>query len=64
MQLGALSSGGSHDTQQMSKLARAGMIFVRSKGGRSHTPEEFSSIADIIASIKVLAGTLYRLAYL
>jgi allantoate deiminase len=61
--LGALSSGGSHDTQQMSKLARAGMIFVRSKDGRSHTPEEFSSIADIVASIKVLTGTLYRLAY-
>jgi allantoate deiminase len=60
---GALSSGGSHDTQQMSKLARAGMIFVRSKDCRSHTPEEFSSIADIVASIRVLAGTLYRLAY-
>jgi allantoate deiminase len=64
VQLGVLSSGGSHDTQQMSKLARAGMIFVRSKDGRSHTPEEFSSIPDIVASIKVLAGTLYRLAYL
>ncbi|TIU85261.1 MAG: M20/M25/M40 family metallo-hydrolase, partial [Mesorhizobium sp.] len=57
-------SGGSHDTQQMSRIARAGMIFVRSKDGRSHTPEEFSSIADIVDGIKVLAGTLYRLAYL
>lgn len=61
--LGALPSGGSHDTQQMSKIARAGMIFVRSKDGRSHTPEEFSSIPDIVDSIGVLAGTLHRLAY-
>ena len=64
IRLGALPSGGSHDTQQMSRIARAGMIFVRSKDGRSHTPEEFSSFADIVDGIKVLAGTLYRLAYL
>jgi allantoate deiminase len=63
IRLGALSSGGSHDTQQMSRIARAGMIFVRSKDGRSHTPEEFSSIDDIVDGIKVLAGTLYKLAY-
>ncbi|RUY01006.1 M20/M25/M40 family metallo-hydrolase, partial [Mesorhizobium sp. M7A.F.Ca.US.005.03.2.1] len=63
VRLGALSSGGSHDTQQMSRIARAGMIFVRSKDGRSHTPEEFSSIDDIVDGIKVLAGTLYKLAY-
>ncbi|WP_296742141.1 Zn-dependent hydrolase [Mesorhizobium sp.] len=63
IRLGALPSGGSHDTQQMSRIARAGMIFVRSKDGRSHTPEEFSSIDDIVDAIKVLAGTLYKLAY-
>ncbi|MEO5757442.1 MAG: Zn-dependent hydrolase [Mesorhizobium sp.] len=63
IRLGALPSGGSHDTQQMSRIARAGMIFVRSKDGRSHTPEEFSSINDIVDGIKVLAGTLYKLAY-
>ncbi|WP_246675343.1 M20/M25/M40 family metallo-hydrolase [Mesorhizobium sp. B2-3-4] len=56
--LGAMSNGGSHDTQQMSRIARAAMIFVRSKDGRSHTPEEFSSIGDIADGIKVLAGTL------
>jgi allantoate deiminase len=39
------------------------MIFVRSKDGRSHTPEEFSSIEDIVAGIRVLAGALYELAY-
>lgn len=63
IRLGALPSGGRHDTQQMSRIARAGMIFVRSKDGRSHTPEEFSSIEDIVEAVKVLAGTLHRLAY-
>jgi allantoate deiminase len=39
------------------------MIFVRSKDGRSHTPEEFSSIPDIVAGIRVLAAGLHALAY-
>jgi allantoate deiminase len=39
------------------------MIFVRSKDGRSHTPDEFSSIEDIVEGIKVLAAGLHALAY-
>jgi allantoate deiminase len=39
------------------------MIFVRSKDGRSHTPEEFSSVPDIVGGISVLAETLLALAY-
>ncbi len=58
-----MASGAGHDTQQMAKIARTVMIFVRSKDGRSHTPEEFSSIADICAGIEVLAAGLHRLAY-
>jgi allantoate deiminase len=58
-----MASGAGHDTQQMANIAKVAMIFVRSKDGRSHTPEEFSSLEDIVAAIKVLAATLYRLAY-
>lgn len=58
-----MASGAGHDSQQMARIAKTAMIFVRSKGGRSHTPEEFSSIPDIVAGIKVLAAGLYRLAY-
>jgi allantoate deiminase len=58
-----MASGAGHDTQQMAKRAKVAMIFVRSKDGRSHTPEEFSSIPDIVAGIKVLAAGLYHLAY-
>ncbi len=59
-----MPSGAGHDTQQMAAVAkRVAMIFVRSKDGRSHTPEEFSSIPDIVAGIKVLSAGLYALAY-
>ncbi len=58
-----LHSGAGHDAQQIAALCPVAMIFVRSKGGRSHTPEEFSSIEDIVAGIRVLAGTLHSLAY-
>ncbi len=58
-----MASGAAHDTQQMAKIAKVAMIFVRSKDGRSHTQEEFSSVADITAGIRVLAAALHRLAY-
>lgn len=58
-----MASGAGHDAQQMATVCPAAMIFVRSKDGRSHTPEEFSSIEDIVAGIRVLAGALYALAY-
>ena len=40
-----------------------GMICVRSKDGRSHWPEEFSAMGDIVLAIRVLAGALCRLAW-
>lgn len=58
-----MASGAGHDTQTMAKIARVVMIFVRSEGGRSHTPEEFSTIEDIVAGIRVLAAGLHALAY-
>lgn len=58
-----MASGAGHDTQQMARIARTVMIFVRSKDGRSHTPEEFSSLPDIVAGIQVLAAGLHKLAY-
>lgn len=58
-----MPSGAVHDAQQMAEIAKVAMLFVRSKGGRSHTPEEFSSVADLTAGIEVLASGLYALAY-
>lgn len=58
-----MASGAGHDAQQMSRICPVAMLFVRSKDGRSHTPEEFSAIPDIVRGIQVLTGALYRLAY-
>lgn len=58
-----MASGAGHDSQQMAAIARVAMIFVRSKDGRSHTPDEFSSIEDIVEGIKVLTAGLHALAY-
>jgi allantoate deiminase len=65
LEIGAMTmhSGGGHDAQRMADVTRAAMIFVRSRGGRSHTPEEFTSTDDAVAGITVLAAALYRLAY-
>jgi allantoate deiminase len=58
-----MASGAGHDSQQMATRAKVAMIFVRSRDGRSHTPEEFSSIPDIVAGIKLLTAGLHKLAY-
>jgi len=58
-----MASGAGHDSQQMAEIAKVAMIFVRSKDGRSHTQEEFSSIEDIVEGIRILAGGMHQLAY-
>jgi allantoate deiminase len=58
-----MPSGAGHDSQQMIEIAKIAMIFIRSKDGRSHTQEEFSSVEDIVAGIRVLAAGLHELAY-
>ena len=58
-----MPSGAVHDTQRMANIARVAMIFVQSKGGRSHTPAEFTTVEDAVEGIKVLAGGLHKLAY-
>jgi allantoate deiminase len=39
------------------------MLFVPSKGGLSHRPDEETELSDVVSGIEVLAGTLFRLAY-
>ena len=58
-----MHSGAGHDTQNIARIARTAMVFARSKDGRSHTPEEFTSVEDAVAAIRVLSATLHRLAY-
>ena len=58
-----MTSGAVHDTQQMAEIAKVAMIFVQSRDGRSHTPEEFTSTEHAALGIQVLATGLRKLAY-
>jgi allantoate deiminase len=59
----SMYSGGGHDTQQMGLMAKVAMIFVQSRGGRSHTPDEYTAPEHAAAGIQVLMAALHRLAY-
>jgi N-carbamoyl-L-amino-acid hydrolase len=56
-----LPSGSGHDAMWIGQIAPAGMIFVRSRDGRGHCPEEFSSPDDIAAGLAALARALLEL---
>ena len=49
-----------HDALFMAALCPTGMIFVPSRHGYSHRPEEFTSEEEIAQGVQVLAGTLAR----
>lgn len=53
-----IPSGAGHDAQSIALLAPVGMIFVPSKGGISHSPEEFTWPRDIVNGANVLLHTL------
>jgi N-carbamoyl-L-amino-acid hydrolase len=57
-----LHSRAGHDAMNLSRLAPTGMIFVPSKDGISHNPEEYTKDDDIMAGINILTETLYQLA--
>jgi N-carbamoyl-L-amino-acid hydrolase len=50
-----LPSGAGHDTNHIATLAPAGMVFIPSRGGRSHCPEEWSEL-DAIARGTLVMG--------
>ena len=58
-----MTSGAVHDAMQMAEIARIAMIFVRSRSGISHSPDEFTAAEDAAAGIEVLARALHTLAY-
>ena len=55
-------SGAGHDAQYMAAIAPTGMIFVPSRGGRSHCEEEFTAIEDIEHGATTLLLTAAELA--
>lgn len=55
-------SGAGHDAMNMAKLCPTGMIFVPSKNGLSHNPNEFTSMDEIYKGATLLEKTLLDLA--
>ena len=58
----ALQSGAGHDAQVLGSFVPAGMIFVPSREGRSHCPEEYTEWKDIERATEVLLAVILRLA--
>ncbi len=56
-----LPSGAGHDAQDMALISPAGMIFVPSVGGISHSPREFTSAEDMANGANVLLRTILLL---
>ena len=57
----AFPSGAGHDAAHLAARCPAGMIFVPSREGRSHCPEEWTDQAEVAAGVHVLAATLARM---
>ena len=57
-----MTSGAYHDAMIVGRRVPVGMIFVPSARGVSHHPDEYTAPQDLDRGVRVLAGTLERLA--
>jgi len=53
-----MPSGAGHDAQDMARIAPTGMIFVPSRGGISHSPNEYTSPQDMANGADVLVRAI------
>ena len=56
-----MPSGAGHDAQDMALISPSAMIFVPSKDGISHSPQEFTDIEMIKKGANVLLNTLIKI---
>jgi allantoate deiminase len=57
-----MPSGALHDSSILPEVTEVGMIFVPSKNGRSHCPEEETDLEDIRTGAELLLGAMAKLA--
>lgn len=57
-----MSSGAGHDAQTMQSIAPTGLIFVPSRGGVSHAPQEWTDWDDILRGAELMLATVCELA--
>ena len=53
-----LPSGAGHDANQIARIAPIGMIFVPSKDGKSHCPEEWTEYDQVAKGVHALGNVL------
>jgi allantoate deiminase len=58
-----MPSGAGHDAEILAPRFPSAMLFVPSRDGKSHTPEEYTPVEQVVPGVQALAGTLHRLAY-
>lgn len=56
-----MPSGAGHDAQNMQHICPSAMIFVPSKDGVSHSPEEHTDFPDIERGVQILCNVLAKL---
>jgi acetylornithine deacetylase/succinyl-diaminopimelate desuccinylase-like protein len=56
-----MASGAGHDAMIVGRRTRAAMLFVPSRHGVSHSPQEWTDGEDCELGARVLAGALRRL---
>jgi len=56
-----LTSGAGHDAYHINRIAPSAMIFIPSKNGRSHTPDEYSSPEQLAKGAEVLLDAVMQL---
>lgn len=57
-----MGSGAGHDTISMTELTDCAMVFVPSKNGRSHCPEEYTDPKHIAQGANIILDTVMKLA--
>ena len=57
-----MQSGAGHDAMIMAGITDAGLVFVPSKGGRSHCPDEWTDYGQIKKGVDVVLGAVLSLA--
>jgi len=56
-----MPSGAGHDAMRMASITPQAMLFVPSRGGVSHSPDEFTEAEHCIAGARVLLAALLKL---
>ena len=57
----SINSGAGHDAMVLSDFTEVGMLFIPSKNGLSHCPEEWSESEDIAKAVEIFYETAKRL---